>query len=95
MTPVLRRSELFTLTEGGQLRRSRAWGSGLQPLKLQGLKALFKRGFLSDLKVGPPTLQAACRPAEGGGGGRVYVIGRSKIENANSRLNHAGHSAKS
>ncbi len=52
MASGLRRSEL-------QLRRPRSWVSGLQPLKLQDLKALFKRGFMSDLKVGPPTSQAA------------------------------------
>jgi hypothetical protein len=28
---------------------------GLQPLKLQGLQALFIQGWLSDLKGGPPT----------------------------------------
>ena len=51
-----------------QLRPSRGWDSGLQPLKLQGLKALFRRSFMSDLpflrqgkKIRPPTSQSAGR----------------------------------
>jgi hypothetical protein len=44
---VFRRSEL-------QLRRSGLLDLGLQPLKLQGLKALFRGRWLSDLKVRPP-----------------------------------------
>ena len=65
---VFRRSEL-------QLRHSGLNHLGLKPLKLQGLKALFRGRGLSDLKVRPPKLHLvliAPNPAAERGPGTRY-----------------------
>ena len=47
MNPIFRRSDL-------QVGQSTSDKIGLQALKLQGLKGILMRGWVFDLKVGPP-----------------------------------------